>query len=311
MKVWMLSLLLLGVAWAEPHQLTFRVWPPGTRVTMANSGKSESFLGTSGSPISLDEATVPAGTITLSFEKPGYKKETRDVRGHVLLSSTAWPPPDQPEVRLTAASSSQAARDFLQQHPMLLLGIMVLAGALGVGEWMRRNSHQRALRQARLAEDEAISKAATLEASLNPSLAVSLNGYRILRELGKGGMATVYEVEREGESQPLALKLLHREISENPDAIKRVRREVRVWRDLLHPGVVPLLDFGEVNGRYYFVMDKICGETLLRRFKQGRIRPSEAIRYMDAMLDAVAYAHGRGVIHRDLKPDNIMIREDG
>lgn len=311
MKRTLLWLLLLGIAWSEPHPLTFRVWPPGTRVTMANSGKSDSFLGVSGAPISLDDTTIPAGTITLTLEHDGYKKESRDVKGRLLLGSAVWPPEDQPEVRLIAASSSVAARDFVKAHP-LSLGLLGLAGlGLAGGEWMRRKSHARALRSAKLAEDEAIQKAATMEASLDPSLAVSLNGYRILRELGKGGMATVYEVEREGEANTLALKLLHREISENPDAIKRVRREVRVWRELVHAGIVPLLDFGEINGRYYFVMDKISGDTLHRRFKQGRVRPSEAIRCMDAMLDAVAYAHGRGVIHRDIKPDNIMLREDG
>lgn len=311
MKRWLLWLALALVAWSEPHPVTFRIWPPGTRVTLANSGKSESFLGTSGRPIPLDETVIPAGTITLSFEHPGYKKESRDVKGRLLLGSSVWPPVDQPEVRLTAASTSVAARDWIRANPTLLGLLLLGAAGLAGREWMRRNSHQGALRRAKLAEDEAIQRAATMQASLDPSLAVSLNGYRIVRELGKGGMATVYEVEREGEAHPLALKLLHREISENPDAIKRVRREVRVWRELIHPGVVPLLDFGEVNGRYCFVMDKISGATLSKLFKQGRVPPNEAIRHMDAMLDAVAYAHGKGVLHRDLKPDNIMLREDG
>ncbi|MBN9415116.1 hypothetical protein ABS71_10705 [bacterium SCN 62-11] len=311
MKRAVLWLLLVLAAGAEPHSVTFRVWPPGTRVTMANSARSEGFLGLSGVPVPLDEATIPAGTITLSFEYPGYKKESRDVKGRLLLGSAVWPPEDQPEVRLLAGSSTVAARDFAREHPVFLAVFVLLGVGLAGAEWMRRTSHGRALRLARLAEDEAIQKAATLEASLDPSLAVSLNGYRILRELGKGGMAIVYEVERAGEATPLALKLLHREISENPDALKRVRREVRVWRELIHPGIVPLLDFGEINGRYYFVMDKITGDTLQRRLRQGRVRPAEAIRFMDAMLDAVAYAHGRGVIHRDIKPDNIMLREDG
>jgi len=303
--------LLLATAWSEPHAITFRVWPPGTRVSLANSGNTDGFLGVSGAPVGIDDSTIPAGTLTLTFEHSGYKRETRDVKGRLLLGSTMWPPLDQPEVRLGAASAGVAARDFAKAHPLALTMLALIGLLLASGEWWRRQSLQRALRRAKLAEDEAIQRAATMEGSLNPSLAVSLNGYRILRELGKGGMATVYEVEREGEARPLALKLLHREISENADALKRVRREVKVWRELLHPGIVPLLDFGEVNGRYYFVMDKICGETLLKRLKGSRIRPSEAIRYMDAMLDAVAYAHGKGVIHRDIKPDNIMLREDG
>ncbi len=309
----LLWLWLASVAWAEPqlHRLTFRVWPPGTSVKISNSGKRDGFLGSSGQPVTIDSSIVPVGTVTLTFEHPDYKSESRDVKGRLLLGSGSWPPPGQPEVRLAPGSSSVAARDFIRAHPGLGALLMLVVAALAGGEAWRRRAHRQALRRARQAEDEAILRAATLEAALDPSLSITLNGYRIVRELGKGGMATVYEVIKEDTQEILALKLLHREISENQDALKRVRREVRIWRELMHPGIVPLVDFGEVNGRYYFVMDKVEGQSLQTRLKAGRARPSEAVRWMDAMFEAVAYAHGRGVIHRDLKPDNIMLRADG
>ncbi|MFN8607054.1 MAG: serine/threonine-protein kinase [Vulcanimicrobiota bacterium] len=314
MRALFLCLIMSALARAQApqsHAVEFRVWPPGSSIKIANSGKVQGFLGRSGTRMELDSSLVPSGTVTLTFEHPGYKAESRDVKGRLLLSSELWPPPDQPEVRLVPASSAVALRDAVQGHPWLTSFLSLGLTGLLAGELWRRHSHRLALRRARRAEDEAIQRAATLEASLDPSLSVSLNGYRIVRELGKGGMATVYEVVKEPGQEALALKLLHREISENPDAIKRVRREVRIWRELLHPGIVPLVDFGEINGRYYFVMDKVDGESLQSRLRQGRVRPGDAVRWTDALFEAVAYAHARGVIHRDLKPDNIMLRQDG
>lgn len=300
MKELMLVWLVLAQTGGPMHPLIFRAWPSGTHVYLYNSGKRSGFLGRSGATVTLDPQLIPPGTITLTFEHRGYRTETRDVKGRILLSHSVWPPADQPEVRLAPASRWIAVRDLAGQHPGPMAGLVGTFCLLATTDMLRRQ----ALRRARRAEDEAIRKAST-------SGEIRLNDYQVLGPLGRGGMAAVYEVVRPGGKERLALKLLHREISEDPAALKRVRRELRIWRELVHPGIVALLDFGEANGRYYFVMEKVIGQSLYARLKQGRLELREAVRHFDALLEAVAYAHGRGVIHRDLKPENVMLCDNG
>lgn len=136
-------------------------------------------------------------------------------------------------------------------------------------------------------------------------------GYTLLHELGRGGTAVVYNARHDATGQTYALKLLKTEPGMDQDASSRMRREIKLMRDLQHPGIVPLCDFGEYNGQVYLVLEKIDGVTLREHLERGRLSFSQAMRNCEALLDALSYAHSRNVIHRDLKPENLMVRSDG
>jgi eukaryotic-like serine/threonine-protein kinase len=131
--------------------------------------------------------------------------------------------------------------------------------------------------------------------------------YRLERELGGGSMATVYLAEDVRHGRQVALKLLRQEYAAT-FAAERFLREIEIAARLQHPHIVPLLDSGEVGGNLYLVMPFIEGESLrVRLVREGRLPAGEVIRILGDVADALAYAHGKGIIHRDIKPDNILL----
>ena len=132
--------------------------------------------------------------------------------------------------------------------------------------------------------------------------------YRIERELGRGGMATVYLAEDVRHRRRVALKVLHPELSAvlGPE---RFLKEIELTANLQHPHVLPLFDSGDANGHLYYVMPLVDGETLRTRLDRERQLPiAEAVRLATEVADALSYAHGRGVIHRDIKPENVLLQ---
>jgi serine/threonine-protein kinase len=140
------------------------------------------------------------------------------------------------------------------------------------------------------------------------ALAAALQDRYVLeRELGRGGMATVYLAHDVRHDRPVALKVLHREIAASlgPD---RFKREIHVAAQLQHPHILPLHDSGEAAACLYYVMPYVEGESLRERLaRDGELPVPEAVRLLCEITDALAYAHARGVVHRDIKPDNIML----
>lgn len=131
--------------------------------------------------------------------------------------------------------------------------------------------------------------------------------YRIERELGRGGMATVYLAHDLKHHRPVAVKVLH---AEHSAAVGKERflREITTTANLSHPHIVPVFDSGEADGQLYFVMPLIDGESLRARLdREGPLPVEEAIRLVREVADALEYAHGAGILHRDLKPENIML----
>jgi len=135
--------------------------------------------------------------------------------------------------------------------------------------------------------------------------------YTIERELGRGGMATVYLARDRKHDRPVALKILHPELAGalGPD---RFLREVQLIARLQHPHILGLIDSGtvELGGVQapYYVMPFVEGESLRARLsRQGELSIPEAIGILKEVIDALAYAHGRGVVHRDIKPDNVLL----
>jgi tRNA A-37 threonylcarbamoyl transferase component Bud32 len=131
--------------------------------------------------------------------------------------------------------------------------------------------------------------------------------YRIERELGQGGMATVYLAEDLKHERQVAIKVLREDLSASLGA-GRFLREIKIAAQLQHPHILPLLDSGEADGFLYFVMPYIKGQSLRERLaREGELPVPEAVRLISEVVDALVEAHAHGVVHRDIKPDNVML----
>ena len=132
--------------------------------------------------------------------------------------------------------------------------------------------------------------------------------YEIDREIGRGGMATVYLARDVKHDRLVALKVLNPELGAVL-GVERFLSEIRVTANLQHPHLLPLFDSGEANGLLYYVMPYVDGESLRARLDREKQLPiNEALRLTIAVLSALEYAHEHGVIHRDLKPENILLQ---
>src|SRR6185312_7755417 len=132
--------------------------------------------------------------------------------------------------------------------------------------------------------------------------------YRVERELGAGGMATVYLGHDLKHDRDVAIKVLHPDLGAALGA-DRFLSEIRTTARLQHPHILPLLDSGSADGLLYYVMPLVTGETLRARLEREKQLPvDDAIRIAREVADALGYAHGRGVVHRDIKPENILLQ---
>ncbi len=140
--------------------------------------------------------------------------------------------------------------------------------------------------------------------------AVALGGrYTIERELGRGGMATVFLAHDERHHRLVALKVLRAELT-NAIGSERFTQEIRIVAGLHHPHILAVFDSGEAEGVLYYVMPYVSGETLRHRLERERQLPLEdALCIAEESADALAYAHERGIIHRDIKPENILLSD--
>jgi serine/threonine-protein kinase len=132
--------------------------------------------------------------------------------------------------------------------------------------------------------------------------------YRVIRQLGTGGMATVLLAEDVRHHRSVAVKLLHPELSAVLGS-ERFLKEIELTANLQHPHILPLFDSGSADGQLFYVMPLVEGETLRARLQRERQLPvADALRIATEVADALAYAHAHGVIHRDVKPENILLQ---
>ena len=139
-----------------------------------------------------------------------------------------------------------------------------------------------------------------------------LGPYRIINQIGQGGMATVYKAYQASMDRHVAIKVLPSQLAESKEFVKRFQQEARIIAKLEHAHILPVFDYGESDGTAYFVMRLLEAGTLKDRMVAGRPLPlNEIDRIFTQLTDALSYAHGHGIIHRDLKPANALIDLQG
>lgn len=138
------------------------------------------------------------------------------------------------------------------------------------------------------------------------------NRYEIISLVGQGGMADVYKAQDTILNRIVAIKILRQKLSEDPMTLVRFQREASAASRLSHPNVVDIYDVGEYNGMHYIVMEFIRGRTLKELIGlRGPLSVDEAVHIMRQLTSAIAHAHEHNIIHRDIKPQNILVKDDG
>jgi serine/threonine-protein kinase len=154
-----------------------------------------------------------------------------------------------------------------------------------------------------------------IEQAINPDQAGGaknqIEGYQLLTRLGSGAMGSVYKAQHLKLDIPVALKVLRVDLAKSRTQIERLKREARLAARLNHPNIVRSLDVGESYGFHYFAMEYVDGATVRQRLHRARLREKDALRIVRDVARALEHAHENGVVHRDVKPANIMLTRDG
>ncbi|HEX8735138.1 MAG TPA: serine/threonine-protein kinase, partial [Pyrinomonadaceae bacterium] len=135
--------------------------------------------------------------------------------------------------------------------------------------------------------------------------------YTILSLIGKGGMGEVYLAQDKSLNRKVALKILSSKFVDDYELLRRFEREAETASSLNHPNILTVYEFGDENGRHFITTEFVEGETLRQKLKRERLTLAEILNIAEQTASALAAAHSAGVIHRDVKPENIMLREDG
>ncbi len=161
----------------------------------------------------------------------------------------------------------------------------------------------------------AAAQAHVIDQAINPAQAGAaknqIEGYQLLSRLGAGAMGSVYKALHLKLNIPVALKVLRVDLAKSRTQIERLKREAQLAARLNHPNIVRSIDVGESNGFHYFAMEFVDGQTVRQLLRKGRMKEGTALQLIRDVARALEHAHGQGVIHRDVKPGNIMLSGDG
>src|SRR5213594_3641482 len=146
---------------------------------------------------------------------------------------------------------------------------------------------------------------------MNLTAGTRLGPYEVLAPLGVGGMGEVYRARDERLKREVAVKVLPPSFSSDPERLRRFEQEAQAAGALNHPNILAIYDIGTVEGAPYIVSELLEGETLRERLSGGALPARKAIDYALQIAHGLAAAHEKGIVHRDIKPDNVFITDDG
>jgi serine/threonine-protein kinase len=146
---------------------------------------------------------------------------------------------------------------------------------------------------------------------IDPLLGQTIGRYTVIERLGKGGMAIVYRARDTQLDRDVALKLIKVEASTSPEFTRRFEREAKMVASLAHPNILKVFDFGQFNGQSFLVIELMLGGSLDEKIREQQLAVDLVARILDQIAGALDYAHGRGIIHRDMKPQNILLDKMG
>lgn len=328
MRALLLALLLAGAVPAgakdtASYNLKFRVFPPDTQwhLQVTNLSGNDVF---SQVPISVTGDQVTSGRdLTVLFKHASSPAAVRreidlgefveNVGGQNVIKDPErdgvleWP-----EEVVMPTSALVGGWYRLKEHWWIAaLGVGVVASSL-MFAWSRQKQNR--LLEAERRRARQLAEQATAKSDLLVESQKVLGTYMIVDKLGEGGMATVYKAVPESTKdlrQAVAIKLMKPELTRAEDR-KRFLREIQVVRDLRHPHIVSLEAFGETpDDELWMAMELVPGAPLIDRVRPGGLALAEVDSYLRPILDGLTYAHGRGVVHRDIKPHNVLIDNRG
>lgn len=310
-RAFLLVLLLAQVSLAEKvsGDVFFDTDPPGLRVWLFHLESADYLPRDENGKVHFEAVQSPA---VIQF---GYGDRPMEQKFNVdLMQATRdgrWPKDGSVKVKMDWPNRLRYEVFYRFFWPEVIGGgllVLVLLDRLVLAPRRRQN---------RLLAERG-RKFEQLQAQLgddaDPMLLAKIGKHRLTSRLGAGGMATVYRAEKDrptGSNTPVAIKVIHRESAADEEFRARFKREVMVCSRLNHPNIVRTLDWGDQDGLLYLIMELVDGHSLCEEIRPGGLPPARVLSLVDPIMDALIYAHGQGVIHRDLKPDNVMLSKEG
>ena len=294
--------IVYGIITSPPRKeglLYIDTVPRGAKVIFRESGGAEGRVpaGVTPGPIHVSRSQLPR---SFEFILPLYRIQFCRFQKNDLFDSATGKPLTR-RIALMPAYPVLSPAFYIVRDYMFLIGALAAFSIFAAksAERLRRERHEQAM-------------ALRLDFG-DFSEGVPVGPYRLEALAGAGGMARVFRARRKDEpdGEIVAIKILSGNCRGDSEFVNRFSREVNILRNIVHPNIVPLLDWGEASGYLYLVMEYVDGETLQGRAARGGLDTGVLMRCASQVAEALHYAHQKGIIHRDVKPGNIMINGAG